>query len=178
MQIEIPRSPNTGCPPFKTNGLKRTTVFLGANGAGKSKLLKAISNFFFENGMQEELIKFKPTPLVQEVILAAPKMQEQAKRQYATQRAQSGSRDANIGEVQYSVVLDLLHARDGEKRDTALEELMAHQDDPEKPVPVVPKLEVQIVLDTFMKFSKFNLNAIRILGESNASHRRIQPPIV
>ena len=148
MKVQVQKNPNIGCPEFNDE-LGRVTVLLGANGAGKSKLISQMSRALAPHFPVKNIVRFKPVSNVGQVMLGPFPLEEKTNQQYNQQKQKSSQNLETFGEVQQGTAIQLLHSRDGTAQRLVVEALRAYHNGDNSPVPTVPKSEIDRVIDIF-----------------------------
>jgi ABC-type cobalamin/Fe3+-siderophores transport system ATPase subunit len=132
MEITIAHNPNLAIPPF-AGTLRRVTAFLGANGAGKSKLLDAVMDAVLAQVGHQNIIRLMPIMDLgdQEFVNSVPV--DHAEKQIAdhiinTVRQPNNSYRFYIHENQ---ILQALHAIDVEADRAERDAYHRHREDPQ-----------------------------------------------
>lgn len=148
MQIEITGKPKIGCPPFKGD-LDRITVLLGANGAGKSKLISAIAVSVANRIGEHNVLRFTPNIGPTNVQLGAPKPVRDTLTEYENQKKQSIRNPVNAGETNLNTTLQLLASRDAEMKDELWEEVRKFQSGESETIKSLKKTHIEKTIETF-----------------------------
>lgn len=151
MQIDIHYDPSNAIPPFRAK-LGRITVLIGANGAGKSKLLNTVMDKCVSIVGGNKIMRLHPLGHLGDVGFEHPDLLSQTQKKLSEQvvsHTRAAANDARFY-IKENQILSVLHAKDAKDERDELTAFHKHKKAPEEnPAPPARVSNFELLCDIF-----------------------------